>query len=68
MAMNHPGTIAPPDGVEPDLENPQDVLNTVMYVTQALTLFFVSIFIALRIYSKRWIMGKAFTWDDCKPH
>ena len=60
------GTIPPPDGVEPDFENPKDVLNTVMYVTQTLTIFFVSIFVALRIYAKKWILKSASTGDDCK--
>ncbi|KFH46893.1 hypothetical protein ACRE_022690 [Hapsidospora chrysogenum ATCC 11550] len=59
-----PGSAPPPDGVTPDLENPQDVLRTVMYVTQALTLFFSTLFVALRLYAKTAILGSPWSWDD----
>jgi hypothetical protein len=61
-----PGAAPPPDGVDPDLDSPQDVLKTVMCVTQWLTLLFVSIFVALRLYAKTKILATVASWDDCK--
>jgi hypothetical protein len=61
-----PGSAPPPDGVTPDLENPEDVLQTVMYITQGLTLLFVTVFVALRLYAKTAILGSAWSWDDCE--
>ncbi|KAL8302747.1 hypothetical protein RB597_002894 [Gaeumannomyces tritici] len=42
----------PPPGVVPDLEHPEDVLHTVNIVTQILSLFFVSSFTLMRLYTK----------------
>ena len=60
------GAAPPPDGVDPDLDNPQDVLKTVMCVTQWLTLLFVSVFVALRLYAKTKILSTVTSWDDCE--
>ncbi|KAJ4246251.1 hypothetical protein NW762_013601 [Fusarium torreyae] len=62
--MNFPGAAPPPAGVEPDLENPVDVLKTTNYVTQALTLAFTSTFIVTRFYAKSKVMGGGITRDD----
>ncbi|KAF4120598.1 integral membrane protein [Geosmithia morbida] len=44
MSSSYPGAAPPPAGVTPDLENPTDVLRTIIFVTQALTLVFVTFF------------------------
>ena len=62
-----PGAGQPPDGVVPDLENPKDQLHTVLWVTQGLTLAFVTAAVVLRVYAKNKILGNAAnTWDDCQ--
>lgn len=61
-----PGAAPPPEGVEPNLDNPQDVLQTVLYATQGLTLLFVTIFVAMRVYAKTRLLGNTLSWDDCK--
>lgn len=61
-----PGAAPPPDGVEPNLENPRDVLKTVMNTTQWLTLLFVTVFVALRLYAKTKILKSVASWDDCE--
>lgn len=66
--MSFPGVIPPPPGVEADVDHPQDVLRTVNYVTQALTLFFSTIFVGLRFYTKRNIYRGPWTSDDCEHH
>lgn len=63
--MSFPGAGAPPEGVEPDLENPEDVLWTCNFVTQGLTIFLVTIFALVRLYAKHKLFGGKFTWDDC---
>lgn len=63
--MSFPGAAPPPEGVIPDLAHPQDVLRTVNYVTQALTITFVSIFVGIRFYAKTRLLGGGFTADDC---
>uniref|UniRef100_A0A8H7NKK7 Rhodopsin domain-containing protein n=1 Tax=Bionectria ochroleuca TaxID=29856 RepID=A0A8H7NKK7_BIOOC len=62
--MSFPGAGAPPDGVEPDLENPEDVLWTSNFVTQGLTIFLVTIFALVRLYAKHKLFDGKFTWDD----
>ncbi|EHK40487.1 uncharacterized protein TrAtP1_006591 [Trichoderma atroviride] len=62
--MSFPGAAPPPEGVIPDLAHPQDVLRTVNYVTQALTITFVSIFVGIRFYAKTRLLGGGFTADD----
>lgn len=66
MATDYPGAAAPPDGVTADVNNPQDVLRTLNFVTQGLTLVIVSIFIALKLYAKIKVLGGKFGWEDCK--
>jgi len=63
--MSFPGAAPPLEGVIPDLAHPQDVLRTVNYVTQALTIFFVTIFVGIRFYAKTRLLGGGFTADDC---
>lgn len=63
--MSFPGAGAPPDGVEPDLEIPEDVLWTCNFVTQGLTILLVTIFALVRLYAKHKLFGGKFTWDDC---
>jgi hypothetical protein len=62
----YPGAAPPPDGVEPNIEHPEDVLQTILYVTQGLTVFFVTVFVGLRMYAKTKLLGNILTWDDCK--
>lgn len=62
--MSYPGALPPPPGVVADVEHPHDVLRTCFYVTQALTLFFVSIAFGLRLYSKKIILGGSLAIDD----
>ncbi|KAJ4118655.1 hypothetical protein NW765_017542 [Fusarium oxysporum] len=62
--MSFPGAAPPPLGVEPNLKHPQDVLKTYNYVTQALTIAFVSAFVATRFYAKTRVMGGGTTRDD----
>lgn len=66
--MSFPGVIPPPPGVEADVDNPKDVLQTINYVTQGLTLFFSSIFVALRFYTKVKVYRGSWTIDDCESH
>ena len=65
--MSYPGSIPPPKGFTPDLENPFDALRTVCIVVQILNIVVVTGFVALRVYAKSRVMGVAWGWDDCKP-
>jgi hypothetical protein len=62
--MSFPGAAPPPSGVTPDLENPADVLWTINYLTQALTLIFTTGFVATRFYAKYKVMGGGMSRDD----
>ncbi|KAL7784575.1 hypothetical protein V8C37DRAFT_420614 [Trichoderma ceciliae] len=62
--MSFPGAAPPPEGVIPNLARPQDMLQTTNYVTQGLTIFFVTIFVAIRIYAKSRVLGGSLTADD----
>ncbi|GJN85604.1 GPCR, PTH11-type [Purpureocillium lilacinum] len=64
MSSSYPGALPPPPGVTADINNPQDVLRTCHYVTQALTLVFVSVFVGLRLYAKRKVLVNSLTTDD----
>jgi hypothetical protein len=64
--MSYPGAAPPPPGVVPDLERPTDVLKTCLYVTQGLTISFVTAFVGMRIFAKFRIFGGGLTWDDCE--
>lgn len=66
--MQFPGAAPPPEGVEPDLENPTDVLRTVSYVTQGLTIVIVSMFVAVRAYAKVKLYPGAPSFEDCEYH
>ena len=56
-----------PEGVVADLENPTDVIRTINFATQALTLFFVPAFVCMRFVSGRYrAAGLGFTVDDCR--
>lgn len=62
--MSYPGATPPPPGAEPNMENPADVLWTINYLTQALTLIFTTGFVATRVYAKYKVMGGGMTKDD----
>lgn len=64
--MSYPGAAPPPPGATADLDNPQDVLRTVNYVTQALTLLLTTAFVLTRLYAKSRVLGGGITIDDCK--
>jgi hypothetical protein len=63
--MSATAAAPPPKNVAADLEHPTDVLRTVNFVTQSLTLFFVTSFVGIRCYSKYASVGR-FSVDDCK--
>ena len=64
--MSFPGAAQPPIGVDPDLDNPEDVLKSCLFVTQGLTLVFVTVSVATRIYAKSRVLGGVLTSDDCQ--
>jgi len=64
-SSSFPGVIPPPPGVKADLDHPQDVLRTINFVTQGLTIFFVTCFVALRYYAKVKVWDRNWGWDDC---
>ncbi|KAK2001924.1 hypothetical protein LX36DRAFT_652806 [Colletotrichum falcatum] len=49
------GAAPPPEGVIPNLEHPEDVLHTINFVSQILSLTAVSLFMLLRIYAKAFV-------------
>lgn len=57
--------MAPPTGVVADLENPTDVLRTINFVTQALTLTLCSGFVFIRGVQKFRMATTIFSVDDC---
>lgn len=64
MDMSQPA-IAPPAGVVADLDHPTDVLRTINFVTQALTLVLCSVFVFIRGAQKfRMAKPRVFV-DDC---
>lgn len=62
------GAIPAPPGITPDFEHPKDVLRTINYVTQALSLIFVTAFMALKYYAKVTVLRGAWVLDDCMLH
>ncbi|KAK9415977.1 hypothetical protein SUNI508_09937 [Seiridium unicorne] len=65
MDAAYPGAAAPPDGATVNLDDPQDVLRTLNYVVQGLTLFLVTLAIALKLYAKFSVQKGTFGWEDC---
>lgn len=63
--MSQPA-MAPPKGVVADLENPTDVLRTINFVTQALTLTLCSGFVFIRGVQKFRMATTIFSVDDCE--
>lgn len=59
------GATAPPPGVTPDFEHPQDVLHTVNLVSQILAIAIVTPVVGLRLWA-RWRISPHFLLDDCK--
>lgn len=68
MGIDYPGAIPPPPGEEADLEHPWHVLRLTNYVTQALTLVFVTVFVAIRLYARRSVFTGNWKMDDCEYH
>jgi hypothetical protein len=60
--------MAPPEGVVTDLQNPTDVIRTINFVTQALTLTFCSAFVLIRAVQKFRLSTSNASVDDCKLH
>lgn len=60
------GAAPAPSGVTPNFEEPTDVLRTVNYVTQALSILFVTIFIGLKHYAKSSVLRGTWNLEDCK--
>jgi hypothetical protein len=65
--MSQPA-MAPPEGVVADLQNPTDVIRTINFVTQALTLAFCSAFVFIRAIQKLRVSTSNLSVDDCKSH
>lgn len=63
--MSQPA-MAPPEGVVADLQNPTDVLRTVNFVTQALTLTLCSAFVFIRSMQKLRAATMVISVDDCE--
>jgi len=59
------GAIPPPPGVEPNFENPEDILHTINLVSQILSMVIMTPFIIIRVYVKIWV-APPFLPDDCK--
>lgn len=68
MTSAQTGAATPPDGITPNFDNPTDVLRTVNYVTQALSLFFVSLFMCLKYYAKTTVLRGTWNLDDRTMH
>lgn len=66
MSRSYPGSIPPPPGEEVDLQHPGDALRTINYVTQGLTLIFVTAFVAIRLHAKRSVFTGNWNMDDCQ--
>jgi hypothetical protein len=65
--MSQPA-MAPPEGVVADLHNPTDMIRTINFVTQALTLTFCSAFDFIRAVQKLRLSTSNLSVDDCKSH
>lgn len=64
MTARQIGAATPPKGVTPDFDHPTDVLRTVNYVTQALSLVFVTLFMFLKYYAKTTVLRGTWNLDD----
>jgi hypothetical protein len=60
------GAAPAPLGVTPNFEEPTDVLRTVNYVTQTLSIIFVTVFIGLKHYAKSSVLRGTWNVEDCK--
>ncbi|KAK8111999.1 uncharacterized protein PG998_008456 [Apiospora kogelbergensis] len=59
------GAVAPPPGVTPNFENPDDVLHTVNLVAQILSMVIMTPFIVMRVYVKLRV-APPFLLDDSR--
>ncbi|KAF2142702.1 uncharacterized protein K452DRAFT_307642 [Aplosporella prunicola CBS 121167] len=62
MSANEPA-LSPPSHVTPNLDNPQDIIRGVNFVTQGLCLPAICVCVGLRMFS-RWRQLGALDWDD----
>lgn len=62
------GAVPAPEGFTPNFDDPTDVLRTINYVTQALSLIFVSVFMGLKYYAKTNVLHGTWNMDDCTIH
>lgn len=60
--MHKPAAKAP-DGVTPDFINPPSLETLIVVVV--LFLAISSFFVAMRLYTRQFVLGKLW-WDDCK--
>jgi hypothetical protein len=60
------GAAPAPSGVTPNFDEPADVLRTVNYVTQALSILFVTVFIGLKHYAKSSVLRGTWNLEDCE--
>ncbi|ROW10609.1 hypothetical protein VMCG_01620 [Cytospora schulzeri] len=64
MSPAQTGAAAAPKGYTPNFDDPVDVLRTVNYVTQGLSLVFVSAFMCLKYYAKATVLRGTWNLDD----
>ncbi|KAK7740728.1 hypothetical protein SLS53_005196 [Cytospora paraplurivora] len=62
------GAIPAPKGFTPNFEHPADVLHTINYVTQALSLVIVTGFIVVKHYSKVTVLRGTWQLEDFTNH
>lgn len=58
------GAAPAPSGVTPNFDEPADVLRTVNYVTQALSILFVTVFVGLKHYAKSSVLRGTWNLED----
>lgn len=59
------GAAPPPEGFTPNFDHPTDVLRTINYVTQGLSLVFVTLFMFLKYYAKVTVLHGMWKSEDC---
>lgn len=68
MSSTVTGAIPAPKGITPNFQHPTDVLHTINYITQALSLVIVTGFIAAKHYSKATVLRGTWHLEDCTKH
>lgn len=58
------GAMRPPPGVVPNFVDPENHLKETI-ISHIIVLIFVTLFVGLRVYTRRFIT-RQLSWDDCK--